>query len=301
MRWPIGAHWADKAYPEAIDLGFSWCFVSATDLINTSPDKVANIQEFIASGLDFVLATSWHTESMLLNSEGAWDQYLYWVRDAMWAHGLMRRCLAAIYDDEFLSRLWAKAGDHAVFPPAIWPNVSRCRPNDPGVIAEAAHILADRMRDMRRIFGADMPPGGIGLSETEAYDWPNVVGQDFWSLDLYRGRPGWYIPTTEKVHEYYAAAAEKGLRLMPVIPVFSDGGHAAVSVGDLAECYLPLLERHGSRIDWLAVFCLHHPSQYDARHEANGHKGRGILQLPYDRRDAVRWLTRTYGQRRRTT
>lgn len=281
----IGAHWCNRAYPQAVDLGFDFCFLNP-DTLGDAEDARA----FVASGLDFVLNFFW-TEDRLLNRDGAW------VRDVEHAHawlaerGLLGRCLAVQFDDEFYERVATNCGNPSVFRPAQWPILSTLAPrHGPSLLPLVADCHAERARQLADIFGADLPAGGFGCSATGAMELPTFRRQSWWGCDFYLGRPGWYNADIATVHRLYEGAARSGLTLMPIVGVFGEVGQDPPPLADLAACYLPILDRYAT---WAAgVFLLHHPGTWEPAHG----EGRGLLELPAPYAAGVRWLTTAYGR-----
>ena len=94
----IGAHWCARAYPQAVELGFDFCWLNPDTFGN--PFYAVDLQAFIDSNLDYVLTFNW-SEDRLLNRGEEWTndvRHAYaWLRE----RGLLRRCLAVQFDDEF--------------------------------------------------------------------------------------------------------------------------------------------------------------------------------------------------------
>lgn len=286
----IGAHWSSRAYPQAVELGFDFCWLNPDTF--GDPTHQDDLAAFIASGLEYVLTFSW-SEDRLLNRGEAWTIDVRHTYAWLGNRGLLRRCLAVQFDDEFYERVVTSCGNPSVFPPAQWPILSSLPATlGPTLLGTVAHFHGERARELAQIFGDDLPAAGFGCSATGAMELPTFPQQQWWGCNFYLG-PG-YLPDAASVHRLYAGAARTGLQLMPILGVFADGDREPPSLMALADCYLPIAEQYGA---WaVGVFCLHHPSTYDPAHGP----GRGILQLPSHYAEGVRWLTAKYGTRDRS-
>lgn len=269
MRWPIGAHWCQRAWTEARDLGLSFGWLNAEGLGGDSRSRqIADTDGFLACPLDYILTFSLRADPRYLTNEGgAWTRYVSQTRDLM--ADLPATCLGAQMDDEYHSHLLATRGIDAV--------------------REAGPLLAARAEDVRRILGPRVGQG-VGMAETGAV-LPPTEGIDWWGCNVYLG-PGYYRDP-RRVAAIYRDAARINRPLMPVLPLFVDGAASPVPMDRLAACYLPLLTEHAARIWAIGLFALHHPSTWDR----DAHPpSRGVLELGAAHEAAVRFLTGTYGR-----
>lgn len=270
MRWPIGAHWCARAYPQARDLGFGFCWLAANGLsADPRSREIADTDGFLLSPMDYVLLFHLSDEARLLNLGETWTRHVSDTYDRLQSLGLLGRCVAVQLDDEFFTNEYVHRGMQAMH--------------------DAGPHVAARADDVRRIFGGYLGQG-VGMSETGAV-LPPTRGIDWWGLDLYLG-PGYY-DRASTVARLYAAAVSLGRPIMPVLPLFVDGNRTPPTLDTLARCYLPLLEQHAASIFAVGVFALHHPSVYAPDlHRA----GRGVLELSPAYAAGVRVLTELYGR-----
>lgn len=265
-RWPIGAHWCQHAYTEAQQLGLSYTWLAA-DGLTDDPRSVAlhDADGMLASGLRYVLTFALSSEDRLRNTRGAWTDHVAQVYDRLRQRGALDRCLAVQLGDEWYTHRWRRGHD---------------------LHADSRHIAA-RAEDVRRIFGAAVG-AGVGMAETGAVR-PPTQGIDWWGLNVYLAH-GYYDRGT--VARIYAEAARLGTPLMPILPLFADQPWRPMGLGELGECYLPLLDQHAASIVAVGIFALHHPSVYAPDLHP---PGRGVLELPPAYAAAVRVVTALYG------
>lgn len=287
-RWPLGLHWAQRAYDHVRPLGASFVWINA-DTIG-DPAYADDIAAFVASGLGFVLEIKFTSEARLKNTGGVWERDCRNVRGLLRAHGLLGRCLAVQLDDEFYSNLSHGAGK---WDAAAWPSIPRDgRKRWHSLLPEVGEHVERRIKELRQAFGSDMPAAGVGMAETGGVIPPRTAGLDWWGINGYLGRGR---PRPEDVHRLYRdVRRHTHLPLMPVLGVYEDATSIPVPpLPTLAAAYLPVLEQHAPRIWAVGLFCLHHPSQYQPAAHV---RGRGLLELPDAYRDGVRWLTQAYGR-----
>lgn len=288
MRWPIGAHWCQRAWTQARALGLSFGWLNADGL---SPDprsrEIADPDGWLASGLSCVLTFHLSTEARVRDTAGAWTGSVESARDTLRAQGALDRVLAVQLDDEWYTRLAVSSRDPRLFPPVDWPTLPLLSPGA-GLMYHAAPLVAARAHDIRRIFGRHIGQG-VGMAETGAYLIP-LDGLDWLGCDFYlRSNP--VFPDAATIHRYYRLAARR-IRIMPVFEVGADHGRPAPDLAELAAAYLPVLHAHPAQIWAVGLFSLHHPSQWDpAAHPP----GRGVLELGAAHEAAVRFLTNAYG------
>ena len=287
-RWPIGYHWAMRAYDRVRDYGGSFVWLNA-DTIG-DPAYAADTEAFVASGLDFVLEIKFNSEARLKNLDGCWERDCRNVRGLLRARGLLSRCLAIQLDDEFYSNFAGGAGH---WSRDRWPSVpraARLRWHD--LLPTIGEHVERRIVELRQAFGSDMPAAGVGMAETGGVIPPRTNGLDWWGINGYLGTGR---PRPADVHRLYRDVVRlTPLPIMPVLGVYDDDTSMPVPpLSTLAAAYLPVLEQHAPRIWAVGLFCLHHPSQYQPQAHV---RGRGLLELPGAYRDGVRWLTQAYGR-----
>jgi len=265
MRWPIGAHYCQHAYATARALGLTFTWLHADGLSDDARSvALHDAAGLLDSGLRYVLTFSLRHPGLLTDGP-RWCGYVEMARDRLRAAGALDRCLAVQFDDEYYSHMYRTGAD---------------------LHAASRHVAA-RAEDTRRIFGAAVG-AGVGMAETGAV-MPPTRGIDWWGLNVYLAHG--YYTTPGQVAGIYDAAARLGRPLMPILPLFADRGRAPLPLDALARCYLPLLERHAAAIFAVGLFCLHHPSTYQAGHD----EGRGVLELGQPYAAGVRYLTEVYG------
>ena len=208
-RWPIGAHWTQHAYDEALDLGLAFTWLNA-DGFTDDPRSVAlaDVDGCLASGLRFVLTFALSSEDRLHNTGGCWTTHVAQVRDRLIARGALDRCLAPQLDDE-------------------WYTNRRYHGHDIG--ADSVHVAA-RAEDVRRIFGAAVG-AGVGMAETGSV-LPPTIGIDWWGLNVYWA---WGYHDRAKVIALYADAARLGKPVMPILPLFADAPWPPMPLDQLAS------------------------------------------------------------------
>lgn len=269
----VVAHWAQRAIPYTESLGFTSAFIGV-DLPG----------EWLESPLGGLLNFFPASEAQLRNEGGAWEHLVEATVGRLRDYGMLEALIGVQFADEFYSHLWANSPQ--MFPRHRWPSLAHAGSGNRAIINGAVGLIGQRLGDIRRIFGASLPPMGIGMAEAGGVDVANAPHQDWWGLNFYLGRPGWYL-TRPEVEARYHAAASKGLPLMPVVPLFADQGQPPARLADLEACYLPLLETYRARTSAVGVFCLNHPSTY-----APGHvTGQGIAQLDPAYETAAKALT----------
>lgn len=288
MRWPIGAHWCQRAWREARGLGLSFAWLNADGLSDDPRSReIADTDGWLASDLSCVLTFHLSSEARLRDTAGLWTGYVEATRDRLQALGALDRVLAVQLDDEWYTRLATASTNPRVFPPQDWPTLPLLSPG-PWLMYQAAPLVAARAETVRRIFGRHVG-AGVGMAETGAYLVP-LDGLDWLGCNFYlRSNP--VFPDAPTIHRYYQMAARR-LPIMPVFEVGADHGRPAPDLGELAATYLPVLHGHQARIWAVGLFSLHHPSQWDGAHG----EGRGVLELGASYTDAVRWLTSAYGR-----
>lgn len=289
MRWPIGAHWCQRAWREARALGLSFGWLAADGLSDDPRSReIADTDGWSASDLSCVLTFHLSSEARLRDTGGAWTGYVEAARDTLRAQGALDRVLAVQLDDEWYTRLAAASTNPAVFPPSAWPTLPLLSPGA-GLMYHAAPLVAARAETVRRVFGAHVGQG-VGMAETGAYLIP-LDGLDWLGCNFYlRSNP--VFPDAATIHRYYRLAAQ-WLPIMPVFEVGADQHRPAPDLAELGAAYLPVLHAHPARIWAVGLFSLHHPSQWDA---AAHPEGRGVLDLGQPYTDAVRAFTAAYGR-----
>ena len=287
MRWPIGMHWAMRAYDQVRPLGCSFVWVNADTL--GDPAYADETQALIDSDLDFVLEIKLTSEARLRDLGGAWSRDVANVLALLRELGLLARCLAVQIDDEFYSNFSAGAGH---WRPSLWPSIPRPRASWHHLLTEVGHHVEARCADVRRIWGADLPAAGIGMAETGGVIPPTQRHLDWWGINGYLGRGR---TTPAAIHALYRdVRRHTTLPIMPVLGVYDDATSIPVPpLTTMAAAYLPVLEEHADRIWSVGLFCLHHPSQWQP---ASHVSGRGLLELPEGYRRGVRWLADAYGR-----
>lgn len=285
-RRHVGMHWVHGAYREALEDGVTFTWVKANTLGN--PAYAGEWRDWTASGLDAVVQIDLN-EPMLHNTGDCWRVSMTHVKADLMQRGLRPRLHALQIHDELHSRL---AHVPNILDAPSWPGLIHAAPAER--VAPANVWLAQRIAELREIWGADLPRGGIGIAETgglaevgDCWDW---IGCNFYRV------PG-YWPTPKKIHDLYASAAAGPFRLMPVIGTFVDGAAEPTSLLEMGAAYGPPLAQHADTFrltddeEWIAFFCLNHPYTYAPA--AHG-SGRGILQLDPVYRHEVRKFIRDY-------
>ena len=285
MRWPLGLHWAMRAYHEVRPLGCSYVWVNADTL--GDPAYANDTRALVESGLDFVLEIKFNTEARLTNQGGCWERDCRNVRGLLRSLGLLSRMIGVQIDDEFYSNFAMGAGH---WPRELWPSVpraARLRWHD--LLPEVGEHVERRITDLRQAFGSDLPAAGIGMAETGGVIPPRTRGLDWWGVNGYLGRR-----RPADVHRLYRDVRRvTSLPLMPVLGTYQDATTPLAPLATMAAAYLPVLEEHASCIWAVGLFCLHHPSQWPGAAHV---QGRGLLELPEDYRRGVRWLADVYGR-----
>lgn len=277
MSKPVGVHWANGRYGEAADLGFSFVWMSADTL--GDPAYADDWRAFTASGLDFVLHL-FMTEARLTNAGGCWERDCANALADLRSRGLLPRLLAIQLHDELHTQL---AHVPSFIPAAHWPALVTLPPALR--LAPVNVWLGQRVAELRAIWGAALPPHGIGIAEAGGVQDCTFSGLDWIGLNVYLG-PGYY-PDAAAMRRVYDAAAAGPYPLMPVLGVFSENGRPAPSLWELGAAYGPILAAHEGKCWALGCFLLAHPGG------AHG-QGQGLLDLPPAYREAVSAFARQW-------
>jgi hypothetical protein len=133
-----------------------------------------------------------------------------------------------------------------------------------GVVARA---YDDRAEDFVEVWGS-RPGHGFGVAVNGGLHVPTFREQDWIGCNFYVTPD--QSPAT--VHRLYADAAATGLKLMPVLGIYSDSGLPLQSLAAMGAAYLPPLERYREQMPFGGIFCYSHPDR------ATG--ARGLRELP---------------------
>jgi hypothetical protein len=272
----IGFHFVSGAYREAVDLGATFTWINP-DVIG-GPDWL----EWEASGLDGVLQI-YVNQDRLFDTGGCWRRDVTNTVNALRQRGLLSRLLAIQLHDELHTRVTHQPN---ILTDDQWPALVHVPPAHRLMLLNV--LLGARALELRAIFGADLPPHGVGIAEAGGVANVLFPGLDWLGLNVYLG-PGYY-PDAASMARVYDAAVKGPHPLMPVIGCFADGASQPPSLFDMGAAYGPIFSQHAAKFWAVAFFCLRHPSAYSADHLP----GRGLLQLDPSYREAVRMFIRQY-------
>jgi hypothetical protein len=272
----VGFHFVSGAYREAVDLGATFTWINP-DTIG-SPDWL----EWEASGLDAVLQI-FVDQNRLFNTGNRWTIDVTNTLNYLRHRGLLHRLLSIQLHDELHTNA---AHQPNKFLPSQWPALVHVPP--PHRIMFINVLLGQRALELRGIFGADLPPHGVGIAEAGGVANVLFPGLDWIGLNVYIGQG--YYTSSDAMLAVYDTAAAGPFSLMPVIGCFADGANQPPSLPMMEVAYGPIFAKHAAKFWAVAFFCLRHPSAYSADHLP----GRGLLQLDPSYREAVRMFIRQY-------
>lgn len=254
---PVGVHLHNGRYQELEAAGVSYVWVNPA-----AADWQALEQTNLKCILSLFMPEDWYVDT-----NRAWQRDMTNVYVELRARGLLDRVLGIELGDEPFTHMlmghWR----------SLWPHAFHHFQHIPPshqVMTFMASLMGARAQELVDIWGDDLPPWGIGVAETGGTLFPAFKHLRWVGINAYIG--GGYLPSPEAVHRIYrqaaSAARATGIKLLPVLGMFSENGHPPPTIAQINAAYGPVMREIAPVSQGYGIFA----------YDLSAHGGRGVVQ-----------------------